>query len=90
MMFSARKMHCNARMVKHWHRFPREVVESPSCDILTLDTLLSNQFQAALHFWIRQSPEAPSDLNHSVIQLEFIGITDYFCMCAVTSALLLA
>lgn len=49
MMFSARKMHCNARMVKHWHRFPREVVESPSCDILTLDTLLSNQFQAALH-----------------------------------------
>lgn len=48
MMLNARKMHFTARMVKHWHKFSREVVESPLFDILRLDKLLRNQFQAAL------------------------------------------
>ena len=45
--------------------------------------------------WTRQSPEAPSYLNRSVIVPEFLEITDdlifiIFCMCVITSALLLA
>lgn len=48
MSFIARKMHFTARMFKHWHKLPTDVVESPSFNILKQGILLSNQFQSAL------------------------------------------
>jgi len=39
-----RKHFCTVRTIKHWHKLPREVVESPFSEILKncLDTVLGN------------------------------------------------
>jgi len=42
-----RKKYFTMRVVKHWHRLPREIVEAPSLEIfqVRLDGALSNLFQ---------------------------------------------
>lgn len=55
------------RITKHWHRPPREVVESPSLEILKghLDMVLSNKtYMASLEQGL--GPD-PFNLSHSVI-----------------------
>lgn len=60
-------------MIKHWHRLPREVVESPALEILKtwVNVALSNLLYLTLLLvqrdWTRWSPEVTSSLNRSVI-----------------------
>lgn len=45
MTFNIRKHFFTVRVIKHWHRLPSEVVESPSLETFknSLDTGLGNQ-----------------------------------------------
>ena len=45
-----RKHFFTVMVTEHWHRLPREIVESPSSEILKshLDTVLRNQLWVAL------------------------------------------
>ena len=60
------------QVVEHWHRLPREVMESPSLEMLKtqLDTALNNLLYLTLlsaRGWTGQSLEVPANLNYSVI-----------------------
>jgi len=48
-----RKNFFTLRMMEHWNRLPREVVDSPSLEILktSLDTVLCNLLEVSL-FWL--------------------------------------
>lgn len=70
-----RKQFFTVRVTKRWHSLPREVVASPSLEILKsdLDIVLRDQLKVALlqeRGWAR-SPEVPSNLSCSVIQISF-------------------
>lgn len=70
-----RKNFLTRRVIEHWKRLPREVVQPPSLEMhilkTQLDTDLSNLLKLTL-LWperskTRQSPEVPSNLSCSVI-----------------------
>ncbi|KAK4829864.1 hypothetical protein QYF61_007256 [Mycteria americana] len=63
-----RKHFFTVRVTEHWHRLPREIVESPSLGKFRshLDMVLSNQLQVAL-LEQGEGPEVPSTLNPSMI-----------------------
>jgi len=69
---NTRKCFFTLRVMEHWNRLPREVVESPSPAILKtcLDAALCSLLQVTLlqqGGWTRRSPEVPSNPYHSVI-----------------------
>ena len=56
----------------HWHRLPREVVDSSSLEIFKphLDKVLCSLLQVTLLWqgvWTRSPTEVPSNPDHSVI-----------------------
>jgi len=62
------------RVVKHWHRFPREVVDAPSLETFNvrLDGALSNLIQLKMSLiiagaWTRWPLKVPSNSNYSTI-----------------------
>lgn len=66
-----RKPFFTGRVAEHWHRLLREIVGSPSLDILKtqLDTILGNLLLPLLEkgALTRQSPEVPSSLSNFAI-----------------------
>ena len=63
------------RVVKHWNRLPREVVDAPSLETfkVRLDGALSNLIELKMSLlmaggWTRWPLKVPSHPNHSVIR----------------------
>ena len=62
------------RVVRHWRRFPREVVDAPSLETLKarLDGALSNLIQVKMSQlvaggWTKRPLKGPSNPNHAMI-----------------------
>ncbi|KAK4829894.1 hypothetical protein QYF61_007286 [Mycteria americana] len=70
-----RKTFFTMRVVKHWNRLPREVVDAPSLETfkVRLDGALSNLIQLKMSLliagggWTRWPLKVPSNPNHSMI-----------------------
>lgn len=63
------------KVVKHWNSLPREVVESPSLEIVrTCLYIVSGSWLLTMllvqGIWTRRPPEIPSSLNRSVKALQ--------------------
>ena len=67
------------RVPERWHRLPRQLVESPSLELLKKDlaTVLGSWLWAALleqQGWTRWTPEVPSSLHLSEIWWQLAGL----------------
>jgi len=57
------------RVVKHWNRLPREVVDAPSLETFKfrLDGALSNLIQLKMSLLTRWPLKVPSNPNYSMV-----------------------